>query len=477
MGATPAMRTSLPRKVTAMRHPTRLALVGCAALAAGLLAAAPATGAGTNQFRPGLQLAAGPLPYGVEQAEPSVRVAPTGDIFVMAPASTPIGCETWKAAPDARSYRFLGAPDAGVGGGDCDLAITPPQPGATAPYTVSYSSLTLPNITVGRSTDGGATWSVPNPLASQVVLADRQWMGSDTDGTIYLSYHIVATDNIAVAASTDGGLTYVDRGLAIDSAHIAQATMNNMLGPVVVDTSSSLPQHPLYTIFTAPRTVSENVSTGAGTTNTNNDAVFLATSLDGGSTWTDTPVYVGDGTDTFDHIFPALSVDARGGLWAAWAGSQHIYATYRPPGSTTWTPPVQIDHTGATANIYPWLAAGSNGYADLVWYGGTGTSPSDPTNQWNVYFAQLFSLPTGPMTRSVTLASDHVIHTGEICLSGVSCPGTTRNLLDFFQVALTADGRGVIAWADDHATPGAQVYLTEQCAGTSASGQPLVSTC
>jgi hypothetical protein len=453
-------------------------IIGAATAVLAALVAAPASATPTNVFTPGLQLVAGPLPYGIQQAEPSVRVAPNGDIFVMAPASTPIGCETWKVSPDARSFTFLGAPDAGIGGGDCDLAITPPRPGGTAPYTVSYSSLTLPNLTVGQSLDGGNTWSVPNPLASQIVLTDRQWMASDTDGTIYMSYHIVATDNIAVAASTDGGLTYFDRGLAIDTAHIAQAQMNNMLGPIVVDRSSSAPQHPLYTVFTAPRDVTENVTTADGTTYTSNDAVFLATSLDGGYTWTDSPIYIGDGTDTFDHIFPALAVDAGGGLWAAWAGTSHIYVTYRAPGTLTWTTPMQVDETGATANIFPWLAAGGSGRADLVWYGGTGTDPADPTNVWNAYSAQLVAKPLGPVTKSVTVASDHPIHYGEICTTGATCSGTTRNLLDFFQVDVTQDGRAVIAWADDHATPGAQVYLTVQCAGTSlTTGSTLTNTC
>lgn len=55
---------------------------------------------------------------------------------------------------------------------------------------------------------------------------------------------------------------------------------------------------------------------------------------------------------------------------------------------------------------------------------------------------------------------------------------TGRNLLDFFQVALTPDGRAAIAWADDHATPGAQIYVTVQCLGTSATtGTALPSTC
>src|SRR3954453_7033861 len=35
------------------------------------------------------------FPYGLTQAEPSIRVDDTGRLYVMAPGSTPIGCELW----------------------------------------------------------------------------------------------------------------------------------------------------------------------------------------------------------------------------------------------------------------------------------------------------------------------------------------------------------------------------------------------
>lgn len=459
----------------------RSALVLAVGVLAGAatLTAAPAAGSVGNTFPAGTQLTA-TFPYGLVQAEPSVQVMPSGDIFVAAPASTPIGCEVWKVAPDGRSFTFRGAPDNGIGGGDCDLSAAPPASGSGEP-TIAYSSLTLPNLTVGRSTDGGQTWSTPNPLASQIVGTDRQWMTTATDGTIYLSYHIIETNNIAVAASTDGGLTYLDRGLAIDTAHIAQALYNNELGPIVEDPTSSLSPKPLYTIFTAPKTALENVNSVAGTLQTANDGVYLATSYDGARTWTDTPIYEGDGSETYDHIFPALSVDKEGGLWAAWSSEAHIYVAYRPSGSPTWTAPVQLDNSGSTANLYAWVAGGRGGFADIVWYGGTAASIADASNQWNVYMAQVQLKPWGPVSKSVAVASDHVIHSGEICTTGVTCPGTSRSLLDFFQVDLTPDGRAAIAWADDSQAGGSgasQIYVTVQCAGLSATtGHALSSTC
>jgi hypothetical protein len=82
------------------------------------------------------------------------------------------------------------------------------------------------------------------------------------------------------------------------------------------------------------------------------------------------------------------------------------------------------------------------------------------------------------MTQSV--ASDHVIHTGQICTLGELCSvDGNRTLLDFFQIALTPDGRGTIAWADDSAQAGIpQIFVTQQCSGLSATtGLPVANSC
>src|SRR5439155_14751053 len=126
-----------------------------------------------------------PFPYGLVQAEPSIRVDSGGRTYVMAPGSTPIGCELWEVPSTLTSQTFLGAPDGGAGGGDCDLALSA-KPVTGSPFqTVSYSSLSLPNLTVGTSTDGGAHFTTPNVLASQIVGDDRQWNAAGEGATVY----------------------------------------------------------------------------------------------------------------------------------------------------------------------------------------------------------------------------------------------------------------------------------------------------
>ncbi|MCU1462560.1 MAG: hypothetical protein JWO37_2635 [Acidimicrobiales bacterium] len=435
------------------------------------------------RFKPGLHLTA-TFPYGLVQAEPSVRVDKDGRIYVAAPGSTPIGCELWTLPPDAGSFTFHTPPDLGVGGGDCDLAVTKnPAPGSAIP-TVAYSSLSLANLTVTRSTDGGATFAPANFTGSYIPLVDRQWNAAGEGQTVYMSYHITETNNIAVARSDDGGATYAFKGLAIDVNHIAQALYNNELGPIVVDMSSSASPKPVYTIFTAPATAAENVGSGAGTTRTMNHAVYLASSFDGGTTWTDSPIWVGPDTETYDHIFPALAVDSGGGLWAAFATDHHILVTHAPSGSLGlygWSVPQQMDDTGSGANLYPWLIGGGPDRADLVWYGGTGVDKDDLTNAWNVRLSQMNWSRTGMrITADQMVVSDHPIHHGAICTTGINCSvNGDRTLLDFFQEDITPDGRAVIAWADDSQAAGVgQIYVTIQCAGLNVwNGRKLTTTC
>jgi hypothetical protein len=500
------------------RMPRRRALLVAAVLVAGAaqlglaqLSPAQATAVGAPVFPPGTHLTAD-FPYGLTQAEPSIRVDDAGRLYVIAPGSTPIGCELWTLPPGGRTFTFHTPPDLGIGGGDCDLALTPPAAGSTAPG-LAYSSLSLPNITVGASSDGAATFSPPNPLGSDIPMTDRQWNAADGN-TVYMSYHLVVSNTIGVARSTDGGRTYTYAGNAVDVDHIAQTLYNNELGPIVVDTHSTANPKPLYTVIVAPSTANANLASAAGTRASVANGVYLAMSLDRGVTWKDTDVYVGAPDVSLDRIFPALAVDAGGGIWVAWSDLSHVYVTHsltRPrtggrdattvppgtlslgsldpildaalpeaPGATvSWSAPQVVDSGPARANLYPWLAGGGSHRADLVWYGGTGASIADPANQWTPRLAQLTANSNGTLSSVQTVVSDHVIHTGEICTTGVTCSGTSRVLLDFFQVAVSPDGRAAVAWADDSVTPGvAQVYVTEQCAGLSIlTSKGLANTC
>jgi hypothetical protein len=480
-------------------RPRQLVALACAGvLTASLpaLAAKPGSGGGSTgglAFKPGVRLLASGGLYGLVQGEPSIRVDGGGRIYVAAPASNVIGCEFW-TLPDYRDLsqqRFTPSPDGGIGGGDCDLAISGTD--------VAYSSLYLANLISQRSSDGGATFTSPSLVSSEVAGNDREWMAAGEGRTVYMTFHIPATNNIQVSRSTDGGATFHNTaipsspgvGQAIDLAHIGQALMNNELGAVVVDMHSTLSPKPVYTIFTAPHSTVENQGSGDGSTHTFNHDVYLASSYDGGVHWADTLVYSGPVDQTYDHIFPSLGIDSSGGLWAGWiSNEEHVYVTHAAPARGTsvgpWTAPKRIDTNGVT-NVFPWIVGGGAGRAVIVWYSGTSTNPAllnnDTSNVWDARLAQLAWTARGGVTvPAQSVVSAHHNHYGAICSTGVTCDPTTngRGLLDFFQVALTPDGRAAVAWADDSDTSlgGAQVYVSVQCSGlSSTTGKALASTC
>src|SRR5207247_4460785 len=82
------------------------------------------------------------------------------------------------------------------GGGDTDVAIAPAR-NAAGFYNVYVASLTLADVDVSTSRDGGATWRL-NPTAAQIEGDDREWIAADGATKVCISYHDIETFNIDV---------------------------------------------------------------------------------------------------------------------------------------------------------------------------------------------------------------------------------------------------------------------------------------
>jgi hypothetical protein len=472
------------------------------------------------------------LPTSSGAAEPSIRTDSHGSAFVIGPTGVGGGCKAFRVSHDGSTGKFIGLPDHQAGGGDCDWAVGP-QETAVSDATdddLAFSSLTLPNITVGKSDDGGTTFGPPNPAAAQVGGDDRMWMAADPKlnstehDNVYLSYHDVTVGNIEVSISVDGGQAYTQSTPLINVQDVPQgqweavgAFAGNELGNIVARRPAGGSQT-LYSIFETPDSANDNACQGiVGTTNFNRVYEAVGTVSDTlpvpTVTWHDYEIFHGaaqvyasgtcPGTSPvvqtpgarLNRIFPVTTVDQSGRVYAVWADGNHIYFKSDTTG-TGWNPsaqPVAIDKIASgypAANntaVMPWAQAGKSGIVDVVWYGasgGSGAQPNpqdDPHNVWNTYLAQTTN---GGTSWVAATASDHAIHTGPICIDGLNCnlstPARDRTLLDFFQVSIDpTNGAADIAYADDHATPGAAVlYYTRQCTGTSATtGKSLKNDC
>jgi hypothetical protein len=197
---------------------------------------------------------------------------------------------------------------------------------------------------------------------------------------------------------------------------------------------------------------------------TSEDVVHAPLNSDGNST-------VNNGQD-----FSPIAIDRSGNLYVVWSqspvdssgnvdGPTAIYMATSTDGGATWTKPISVSShvPGLQTNVLPWLVAGDAGRVDLVWYGTPtlGSCPGEPcgagfiNGTWNVYMAQTVNAinrnGTANAAPSFTTAkvSEYPVHTGQICEFGIACAtGGDRGLLDFIQVQADPSGAADIVYAD-----------------------------
>ncbi|GAC1611975.1 MAG: hypothetical protein NVS3B26_30260 [Mycobacteriales bacterium] len=405
-------------------------------------------------------------------------------------------------------------PDAGTGGGDSEIAIGDTVDPTTGCASIAYSGLhnidLLNGFTVASSKDCGRSFTAPNFVGVQNTLTDRQWETSDGAKTDFLIYHTQIPDNqIVVSRSVDGGVNYTSLSPLVGAQGVIDlntrpsVSNSNQIGNIVTDHSQPISGmkysngdqvHALYAIFEGPADPADNVQAQADQSYNHNDTVYVGKSVDGGATWTDTKVFgvPPASLKELNLLFPVITVDAAGNLYAAWSDQLHVqYAVSRDHGRS-WSKPYQVnpDNAGGTdggaADIFPWIAAGKDGILDVVWYHSAGGAkganlkhrdPGDAATTWTVAFTQLTGataaagvVPT-PRVASQSLAVTPVIHRGDICNNGIGCTvAGDRSLLDFFQVAVDRAGRANVAYATDAANPGtARIGYIRQNGGLSAA--------
>jgi hypothetical protein len=107
-------------------------------------------------------------------AEPAIRADGAGRFFGSSENGLGGGTVAFRSTDNGLHYTTLVSPngvsqtnDTGFapGGGDTDLAVAPDK-NASGFYNVYVASLSLVNVDVSTSTDGGATWS-PSPRRRQ----------------------------------------------------------------------------------------------------------------------------------------------------------------------------------------------------------------------------------------------------------------------------------------------------------------------
>jgi hypothetical protein len=276
-----------------------------------------------------------------------------------------------------------------------------------------------------------------------------------------------------------------------------QTIPNTNPGPVFVNHTS----HTIYGVFTSsiPTTNAMNPPFGK------QPNVWAAVGAGSGGAgmppgpFTDYPAFKGlidsptnpappAGTQTFGtstaNDFPGGDIDAGGNVYAVWAmnnartNQYAVWIAASHDGGKNFYGPFQISSGPGSAEM-PWMAGGDNGRIDVVFYQTTDLGDPNTTNlHWNTMFAQSLNANSREPVFTVSQVSDHIMHFGPICNNGLLCASGTRELLDFFEVAISSDGLANIVYADtgNFNTP-SHITFARQNSGPLAKQNPTFATC
>ncbi len=289
---------------------------------------------------------------------------------------------------------------------------------------VYFAALTSECNVVSSTHDGGETW-FNQVLVCDLPLVDRQWLATNGPDTVWLAFN--GQLGATVMRSDDGGLTFPVRSYVLDDSCGAR---DNLVYSKATDT--------LYL---------------AGC---NAEGPGVAVSKDGGLTWTwhNVAPRTGDRFSGFCftcNILHVIDADAAGNLYMVWSdptnGRLDIWFAASHDEGQTWSAPVQVNHANGT-HIMPWIAAGAEGRAAVVWYATRYEGvPDEADGEWYVHAAVTDNAHAETPVFCESLVSTDPVQFGPICTHGGSCTGN-RNLLDFLEVALDSNGNAHVAYTD-----------------------------
>ncbi|HET6404999.1 MAG TPA: sialidase family protein [Candidatus Thermoplasmatota archaeon] len=425
-------------------------------------------------FGASLQLfATGPGGIG---GEPSVAVAPDGTIYVAAPvipAATLAGgflgladfgqIRVWKSTDGGATFTLLNDENGrltpkGRGNGDADISVGPDG----SVYAIDLGG----GIPLYISRDAGATWEGKGNLNDKDTVTDRQWI--DVEGellaVIWANQSAQDVRGIDITLSTDRGETWSHPRPLVDGMI--------QFGPVEIAPGGTDLYIPYVTF--------------------DGRALRVLASHDAGATWADhdtghahpRPSYLGtplpdvEGRWSPTLIFPVLAADKAGNLFL-------VYSEYVPGGETTqlmmtrsadkgvtWSEPTRVS-TSANA-VFPWIVAGEAGHVAVAYL--ASDLPLDPNkgvHEWRLEIA--VSRDAADAASFEVAHTVERVHRGSVCSSGGGCTGglvhvvayEDRALLDFFEMALTPEGKLVVVWTatEGGADRGPRVMFAAQTEG------------
>jgi len=467
----------------------------------GLTLGAVGAGQATAANAPGFTTVKLPKSYGT--AEPRAVVAPNGTSYVVTNGGGQndlgFGLETVYRSADGVHWAMTKGQPADQTEATTDVDIVATRTGRIITSELDFGGI---NFRTDYSDDGGKTWT-PSKLTT-FADTDRQWfaVGPDDPTThqprVYMLFHNLlsglAQHNMWVSTSTDGGATfgppvpvatppqqdYLDLQCA-DSGGPSNITVDQHTGRVYVvfGTRSS----PIGGCAAQPAEI--NVVAA------NRVWVVSAAAADTATPGAWTPHLAVNDTGPPAHIVGMQlapgAVDTGGNVYVAYPESIHDYPDYdgaaikvvhaSPKALDKWSAPTVVAKSGGAGNVLPHIIAGAPGRIDVAWYHGVNVKGHKPN--WYSYAAQsLDALSAQPHWTRVRLSSvlgesnqtaselmGACMQGQEATLNGFACGRST----DVNGIAIDKCGRLLVAWP-------AQISQGATYVSTQISGPRLLRT-
>jgi hypothetical protein len=205
-------------------------------------------------------------------------------------------------------------------------------------------SFVYKQILFSRSTDNGSTWSLPTNISNNSGSSLNPTISLDSGGNLNLAWsdEIPGNFEILFSRSTDNGSTW---SLPV---YVTQTSYDSYDPTITADNAGNLN---LAWTYATPQ----------------NWEIFFSRSTDNGSTWI-LPVNISN--TAFGSYEPTIIVDSAGNLNLAWrddtTGNDEILFSRSTDNGSTWSLPKNISNT-SKGSTYPTITVDSAGNIHLAW--------------------------------------------------------------------------------------------------------------
>jgi hypothetical protein len=483
--------------------------VGVALLALGATTGSMPAGASSAPSSPGFgtPTISGIQGWGFEQGL-AIDPQDGSRIYTTAPDSATSGQSfIWRSTDGGQTFKWIpaasplnGRPPSCVGGGDSEVTVD-------SAHHLYFADLTLANLSVARSDDGGSTFAaVPNCAGVPDLGVDRQWYATQGDptngGSLFLTYDRAAQaipagicpsstpplNNVLVLARSPAlGEPGATAGINFSPSQVLSCDEGIMGDDVFFDYADTGPR-----VFV----IHDDAAYGKISVVRCDVVAITPTNLTGLQNCVDNVISDFTGAGVTGANFPTLSVDDHGGLFAVWerapgtltlgtpsntphiTGNTLLYYSFSSDEGSTWSSPVQLPTPGLNQAVFAWPGSGDPGRVDVAFYGapeawasGDAAGPDSVNGHYGLYVVQ--TLDGGTTWSPPVLASEHFIHRGSMFTNTGGQTGS-RALGDFLKLRIGPQGQAEISYADSNNDDGSAgvsaAMFVQQISGPSVFG-------